>query len=348
MSAKRSRDQFGRFSSGASGTALAQFGNEDMRFKKPKGASSVFPTPGNVGRLNVGNEPPNAASLATGYSSGVIDLGSNSTSSVPVQARKWSPINNVAEMSPSAIVFVRRDGNMNKHKSVADLPTMQWLLRKDRDLLTAGSASDLSAGSFEGDGGVLSRKGGWNLLGILRNTYTQGSAMITLCNVDVFGRSKVPCIFGDRLCTGQRVGLALIPVDLRNVPYCTMGPGSGARDLDNYLKSLTNDAVAEMKCQTAEEYMSKSSGRYMTYRRATSTHVWQWLPTVNGKLCKHVWDMVERGATEEPQKDFIHHVSLGCISNAHMAGRAPELHQKMALFDSNKMTTLPTIEILME
>ena len=348
MSAKRSRDQFGRFSSGASGTALAQFGNEDMRFKKPRGESSVFPTPGDVGRMNVGNEPPNAASLSTGYSSGVIDLGSNSTSSVPVQARKWSPINNVAEMSPSAIVFVRRDGNMNKYKSVADLPTMQWLMRKDRDILattTTGSSSNLSAGSFAGEGGVLDRKGGWNLLGILRNTYTQGSAMITLCNVDVFGRSKVPCIFGDRVATGQRVGLALIPVNLRDIPFCVMGPGSGARNLDNYMKSLTNDAVAKKKCQSADEYMSGGSG---AYEDASGTHVWQWFPTLDGKLCKHVWDMVEKGATTEPGVDFIHHVSLGCISNAHMAGRAPEMHQKMALFDSNKMTTLPTIEILME
>ncbi len=347
MTSKRSRDHFGRFSSGASGTELTQFGREDLRFKKPRSESAAFPTPGDVGRMSSGNAPPNAASLSTGYSSGVIDLGSNSTSSVPVQARKWSPINNVAEMSPSAIVFVRRDGKMSKYKSVADLPTMQWLLRKSRDLLSNsvnGDSSNLSTGSFRGEGGVLSKEG-WNLLGILRNTYTQGSAMITLCNIDVFGRSKVSCIFGPKLATGQRVGLALVPVQIENCHYCVLGPGSGARDLPNYLRSLSNDSKATKKTQTTAEYLAGTTGT--TYVNADKHTVWQWLPTLNGKLCKHVHEIAGMVAgSDEP--DFIHHISLGCVSNAHMVGRAPIEHQKMALFDSNKMTTLPTIEILME
>lgn len=346
MTSKRSRDQFGRFSSGASGTALTQFGHEDMRFKKPRGESAAFPTPGDVGRMSSGNAPPNAASLSTGYSSGVIDLGSNSTSSVPVQARKWSPINNVAEMSPSAIVFVRRDGKMSKYKSVADLPTMQWLLRKSRDLLSNsinGDSSNLSTGSFRGEGGVLSKEG-WNLLGILRNTYTQGSAMITLCNIDVFGRSKVSCIFGPKLATGQRVGLALVPVQIGNCRYCVLGPGSGARDLPNYLRSLSDDFSAKKKTQTAAEYLA---GTTSTYESSDKHTVWQWLPTLDGKLCKHVHKIAGMTAGDD-EPDFIHHISLGCVSNAHMVGRAPVEHQKMALFDSNKMTTLPTIEILME
>ena len=102
----RKRDSFGRFSSSNGGSDLSRFGKESMAYKKPRnmGIHSSMPGyPGAVGAMSSGQAPPDARSLGASYSSGVIDLGSNSTSSVPIQARPWSTTANIPPLSPGAL-----------------------------------------------------------------------------------------------------------------------------------------------------------------------------------------------------------------------------------------------------
>lgn len=361
----RKRDSFGRFTS-TGGTDLQRFGQESNAYKKPRNMN-VQPNmpsyPGAVGDMRVpGQAPPSAAALGASYSSGVIDLASNSTSSVAVQAKPWSPVNNIPPMSPGAILFAQRDaklasnGDSRQIRSIADLPTMNWLLKHARDNLAnlADETTRLNAGSYFGAGGVLS-KHGWNYIGSLRNQYKQGSSgIISLLNVDVFGRTKIACIFG-KVSTGDRVGIALVPVNLTRFKSI-LGPGSKSTVPADYVSSLNDDATADSitnglrtSTQTATRERFSDTGSYT---------VWQWLPTINGVICKFLWDLfpetdreaVERGTrlSGAPTVDFVEYVPLGCVSNAQMSRRTHDRMCRAAVFDTNRYTTCPQIEILIE
>lgn len=364
--ANRKRDSFGRFSSGGGGTDLARFGRESESYKKPRNMN-VQPNmpsyPGAVGAMNLsGQGPPTASALGVSYSSGVIDLGSNSTSSVALQAKPWSAVTNIPPASPGALLFVQRDAKLTQNgrshqiRSVADLPTMNWLLKHARDNLSnlADESARMHAGSYKKDGGVT-HKNGWNFIGPLRNQYQQGtSGIITLMNVDVFGRSKIACIFGSRVNTGDRLGLALVPVNLTAFPSIG-GPGSKSTVTGDYVSTLIDDASAgRFATESATGKVFEKSGEY---------HVWQWLPTVNGVLCKFVWDLFgdvkeNPDAFEEnkrgwlhsgaPKVDFIDHVALGCVSNAQGSRRCNDRICRQAVFDTDRYTTCPQIEILIE
>ena len=201
----RKRDNFGRFSAGGGGTDLARFGKESFAYKKSRnmGVQPSMPGyPGAVGAMRSSQAPPDAGALGVGYSSGVIDLGSNSTSSVPIQARPWSAVANIPPVSSGALLFVRRDSKLvtnglsNQLRSVADLPTMNWLLREaiSQDVIVEGGTK-MDSNSHYGVGSVLGTRlkpnTGWNFAGSLRNEYQADGSPVKLYNVDVFGRSKV-------------------------------------------------------------------------------------------------------------------------------------------------------------
>lgn len=359
----RKRDSFGRFTS-TGGTDLQRFGQESNSYKKPRnmGVQPSMPSyPGAVGAMNTsGQAPPSASALGVSYSSGVVDIASNSTSSVAVQAKPWSPVTNIPPMSPGAILFAQRDpklaanGKSRQIRSVADLPTMNWLLKHARDNLAnlADETSRMNAGSYYGAGGVLD-KYGWNYVGSLRNQYQQGtSGIITLMNVDVFGRTKVACIFG-KVSTGDRVGLALVPINLTKFK-AILGPGSKSTVPSDYVDTLQDDATAnsftsgmQTSTQTATRERFSGAGQY---------HVWQWVPTLNGVICKFLWDLwdnkeaVQRGArlSGAPTVDFVNYIDLGCVSNAQMSRRVNDRMCRQAVFDTNRYTTCPQIEILIE
>lgn len=364
--ASRKRDSYGRFASGASGTALQQFGQESMQFKRPRTVQPSMPGyPGSVGEFSsAGQRPPEAGALSVGYSSGVIDIASNSTSSLPVQARPWSPQCNVGDFSGGALMFVRKDLEHASYKSVADLATANWLLRDARSRLTYNGVNpegDMGAESHAGKNGWLADKGGWNFMGSLRNKYAAPGSLVTLLNVDVFGRSKIGNLFSKKLLTGDRVGIALVPVEILLYPAIE-GPGNGSGVTKQYVESLVPDHEVEREKATrsAMELMIEDDPN--TFQAADFTNgsatpddqrytVWQWLPTLNGKICKHVERMFltdpnDKNSVKIP--DFIDHVSLGCVSNALMSGKTNETHMRRALMSTDAYTTLPQIEILIE
>lgn len=367
----RKRDSYGRFAPGAGGSALQQFGQESMQFKRPRTVQPNMPGyPGSVGEFSpAGQGPPQAGALAVGYSSGVIDIASNSTSSLPVQARPWSPQCAVGDFSPGSLLFVRKDLERASYKSVADLATANWLLRDARSALAYNGANPegkMGAESHAGENGWSADKGGWNFMGSLRNKYLAPGSLITLMNVDVFGRSKIGNIFSRKLLTGDRVGIALVPVDILRYPTIE-GPGNGSANPKLYAESLLPDndeetqLDAKKRTRSAMELLidplSEMDGE--DYAQEGKHTVWQWLPTHNGKLCKHVEKLFPVVDVPDPNDDsktikqldipdFIDHISLGCVSNALMCGKTHEAHMQRALMSTDAYTTLPQIEILIE
>jgi len=192
----RRRDNQGRFSTSSfsKGSDRNMFGSESMRFKKPRGLNPQL-NPGQQGRLGSfgrgQNMPPSAAQLGSSarYSSGVIDFQSNSTSSLAVTARPWSPKCCVGDFNPGAIMFVRRDLDHAHFKSVADLATMNWLFRHSRCSLGDHNGK-MGAQSTNKAGGVFHARGGWRPMGSLRNSFQPPGAVTSLLNVDVWGRTK--------------------------------------------------------------------------------------------------------------------------------------------------------------
>lgn len=370
----RKRDSFGRFASSNGGSDLARFGQESMTYKKPRnmGIHESMPGyPGPVGAMGSGQAPPDAQSLGVSYSSGVIDLGSNSTSSVPLQARPWSTTANIPPLSAGALMFVRRDGKLVSHglstqlRSVADLPTMNWLLREALDQMNVEKKSNkpnMDAGSYKlRSGSVLGTKdqpnSGWSFVGSLRNSYQAPGSPVTLHNVDVFGRTKIANLFGRNVHSGSHLGLALVPVNLANFKtdngWAMLGPSSKTTITESYLLTLHDDAVMSSKglgCTNAVGRVFNKQGEY---------HCWQWLPCINGIICKEFWSLwPEEGKREEeefgtrrsgaPKEDFIDYVHLGTVSNSLMRGKCTKRQMTKAPFETNTYTLCPQLEVLLE
>ena len=369
--ASRKRDNFGRFSSSNGGTDLSRFGQESMSYKKPRNMGIHGSMPGYPGAVGSSQAPPDASSLGTSYSSGVIDLGSNSTSSVPVQARPWSTTSNIPPLSAGALMFARRDGKLVSHglskqlRSVADLPTMNWLLRESLDQQRVGNiskSSDMSASSYTKKSGSVMGTAtqpntGWSFVGSLRNSYQAPGSPIILHNVDVFGRTKIANLFGRSVKSADHLGIALLPVDLSNFTtekgYSMLGPSSKSTITEDYLLTLCDDAVMAAKglaCENALGEIFDTGGEY---------HCWQWMPCINGIVCKEFWSLwPEKGEREDdnfgvrrsgaPHEDFIDYVHLGTVSNSLMRGRCILSQMKKAPFETNTYTLCPQLELLME
>ena len=274
-----------------------------------------------------------------------------------MQARPWSPQCAVGDFSPGSLLFVRKDLEHASYKSVADLATANWLLRDARSALAATGANfegKMGAESHAGKNGWLADKGGWNFMGSLRNKYLAPGSLVTLMNVDVFGRSKIGNIFSRKLQTGDRVGIALVPVNI--LMYRTIeGPGNGSANPVLYVESLLDDNKVNPKKSTRsamELLIDPTSGASgADYTDADKYTVWQWLPTHNGRLCKHTWTLFPAktvDAKKGPDVDLIDHISLGCVSNALTCGKSHEAHMRRALMSTDAYTTLPQIEILIE
>ena len=370
----RKRDSFGRFSSGSGGTDLSRFGQESTKYKKPRnmGIHSSMPGyPGAVGAMSSGQAPPSAASLGTSYSSGVIDLGSNSTSSVPVQARPWSTTANIPPLSAGALIFARRDGKLVSHglskqlRSVADLPTMNWLLRESLDrqrVNNVSKASDMSSSSYKKkSGSVLGTatqpNTGWSYVGSLRNSYQAPGSPVILHNVDVFGRTKIANLFGRSVKSGDHLGICLVPVDLSNFTtekgWAMLGPSSKTTITEDYLETLFDDAAMTAKGLGCENEVGEKFDKEGEY------HCWQWLPCINGIICEEFWSLwPEKGEREDenfgvrrsgaPHEDFIDYIHLGSVSNSLMRGRCTSSQMKKAPFETNTYTLCPQLELLLE
>ena len=155
-------------------------------------------------------------------------------------------------------------------------------------------------------------------------------------------------MWGDDLVSGDRVGYGLVVFDLSK--YDTIdGPGMGSRITESYLKSLKNDSNASPRTRSAKELLVGGDAADFS---GDEYHVYQWMPMKNGKLAKPVWkfflDNPRVKTNTAPNVDFVDVYTLGCVSNALHSARCSKAHCLAALQSTDKFTTLPQIEIILD
>ena len=163
------------------------------------------------------------------------------------------------------------------------------------------------------------------------------------------------------------MGYGLVVFDLSKYE-CIDGPGVGSRITESYLQSLYTDseAVANDKptLSPAELMMGTENYQDIDYKYngilqlpernidAQSYHVYQWMPIKNDRLARPVWkyflNKQGQDKSKPPDVDFVDVYNLGCVSNALHSARCGNAHCLKALQSTDKFTTLPQIEIILE
>lgn len=242
-----------------------------------------------------------------------ISQQTNVTTSLPLMIRPWLD-HYEAQFAQGSIIFVNIDSRAHRLSTVADLPTMNYIM-ENAHRTSNPPTQDMYKNTLELQ--VLQSKG-WNLFGIMRNDMAADSQLQKLLNIDVFGRAMIGNIFGP-LHRGDLVGLA----------------------------------VKRINCKTYGGFM-QPNGHLMPSvvignegNGKGNTGILQFVPTINGKL---VDVSFKENATEEDKKaarlNYEAHYPLGIVT--HAVGRVPNVGQrKLALRSQNHFTLLPRIEILM-
>ena len=162
-------------------------------------------------------------------------------------------------------------------------------------------------------------------------------------------------MFGNSVASGDHVGLALVPVNLRNFSaskgWSILGPSSKTTVTEYYIQTLVDDEQRNLRMRTADATGERfgERGQY---------HVWQWLPTINSIIVKEFWDLfpseaerepVQRGSrySGAPKVDFIEHIHLGTVSNSLMRNKCRKRQMIASPFETNTYTLCPQIEVLL-
>tara|TARA_B100000674_G_scaffold298066_1_gene247277 strand:+ start:976 stop:1785 length:810 start_codon:yes stop_codon:yes gene_type:complete len=178
--------------------------------------------------ISLTGRPDTGASSATAYKSGPrqdynglptaatlrnptlsiskISMDTNVTTSLPIMVRPWAD-GYEKQFAQGSILFVLCDDKQNRLETVADVPTLNFMLEEahnNQKNYTSGMFNELKT-KFEGK---------VNMFGVLRNDMYADSKLQKLLNVDVFGRAMVANLWG-RLVRGDHVGLALKKVDTK-------------------------------------------------------------------------------------------------------------------------------------
>ena len=238
-----------------------------------------------------------------------ISLDTNVTTSVPIMIRPWLD-KYEKQFVQGSILFSHCDTQAHRLATVADLPTMNYLLENNFHQSFSNAGVDKSSIYVENYDEFVSVNG-WNMFGILRNDMMAESNLQKLLNCDVFGRAMVGNIFG-RLKRGDHVGLAIIKLELDKMgelhsnfvlPSGQLLPGSVVR--------RTNEIL-------------------------------QIVPTVNRKITIDVL------SDKAPNKNYeqVGEIPLGVVSHA-VAKMPSDGLRRRALRSQQHHILLPLVEILM-
>ena len=258
------------------------------------------------------NAPPTVGSQISVQSRSTVKyLEVNPTGSIPIMIRPWLD-HYEKDYAPGSIIFCKQEKTGRSPLiTCADVPTVNYLFHRGRN--GVGEERDLIEpddfeffGCFRNDAGKQV-----DHLGFPR--YTNPKQRLIQC--DVYGRAKVANFFGNKLRTGQRVGIALV----RKTVSFVKQPNRHSRNLP------------------------------------APAAVWQLVPMVNDCIpgTDREIQQVARGANNAatlalPQNEgrYIKRWHLGVVSQA--AYEPPTTAKiNLALYDSQQRTDLPQIEILM-
>lgn len=288
--------------------------------ERPPFARHFYPTaPGQMPKLPnrpIGpNAPPTVGSQISVQSRSTVTYSQvNPTGSIPIMIRPWLD-HYEKDYSPGSIIFCKQEKTGRSPLiTCADVPTLNYLFHRGRNGI--GEERDMIQPEDFEFFGVFRNDAGKQVdhLGFPR--YTNPKQRLIQC--DVYGRAKIANFFGNKLRTGQRVGVALVRKTV-----------SFVKQPNRHLRNLPAAAP-----------------------------VWQIVPMVNDCKPGTDQEIqpVNRpagGATNaqllaDPRNEgrFIKKWHLGVMSqSAYEPPTGAKIN--LALYDSQQRTDLPQIEILM-
>jgi hypothetical protein len=142
-----------------------------------------------------------------------ITYDTNTTASLPLLVRPWSQGYEQGFRQGSLIFAAEADCNPQMC-TAADLPTLNFLL-ENAALTDPDRRLQDKLLPAKGDLDDLLRK--WKFFGVMRNDMMANSMLQKLYNCDVYGRSMIANIFGEKVKRGDIVGLAMIKLNIRPV-----------------------------------------------------------------------------------------------------------------------------------
>lgn len=196
-----------------------------------------------------------------------ISIDTNVTSSVPLLIRPWLD-GYEKQFAQGSILFVNIDDKAHRLSTVADLPTMNYIIENAKRRLNPPTQSMYTNCSTK----ELLLKRGWNLFGILRNDMMEDSRLQKLLNVDVFGRAMLANIYGP-LHRGDHVGLALKEVDCtKNGGFIQPGGNMIPSAVINQPKKVLQFVPTVNKRLSGEPDVSKQKEYLVHYPLGVVTH----------------------------------------------------------------------------
>jgi hypothetical protein len=157
--------------------------------------------------------PPSFAELRNPtLSNSKITYDSNTTASLPLLVRPWSQgFEN--GFRQGSVLFVSDEDCNQQMCSAADIPTLNYIL--ENAAMGVGAARKMDEKLLPKVNDLDSLLGKYKFFGVLRNDMMANSMLQRLYNCDVYGRSMIANIFGDKLKRGDNVGLAIVSLKLR-------------------------------------------------------------------------------------------------------------------------------------
>lgn len=182
-----------------------------MTQRPDSGSSSENPRAYKSGPRNGSSQAPSYAELRNPtLTTSAISIDTNVTTSVPIMVRPWYE-KWEQKMRQGSILFVHASDHARHMHTVADIPTLNYLLENAHSKLDKSTSNEYNITDFD-----EFKTKGFNLFGIMRNDLMAESNLQKLYNVDVFGRAMVANIFG-KLVRGDHVGLALIEINTKDM-----------------------------------------------------------------------------------------------------------------------------------
>lgn len=223
--------------------------------------------------------PPVGSQISVQSRSTVTYLQTNPTASIPLMIRPWSE-HYEKDYAPGCLIFAKQDKiGRSPLVTVADVPTLNYLFTRGRRAggeLIGHEKDQITPDDYEFFG--LFRNDAGKQVDFLGNPrYTNTKQRLIQC--DVYGRAKAANFWGNKLQTGQRLGIALVNKTLSKI-----------QEPNKYPRTLPQPLVAPQLVATVNDCLP-----------GTTT------PLVDVETVLRHWDvgLVSQAAYEPPTKANI-------------------------------------------
>lgn len=263
--------------------------------------------------------PPIGSQISVQSRSTVTYSQVNPTASVPLMIRPWSE-HYEKDYAPGCMIFAKQEKiGRSPLITVADVPTLNYLFTQGRDTVggtSVGREEDrINPDDFEFFG-LFRNDAGKQVDHLGYPRYTNPKQRLIQC--DVYGRAKVANFWGNKLRTGQRLGIALV---VKKIGMC--------QEPNKFPRTLPDEMITYQLVPTINDC----------------------LPGTNTKVESNGDNMEEIGNGDIlPDNDMIgksvKHWDIGIVSQA--AYQPPSsANIELAKHNSQQRTHLPQIEVLM-